>query len=92
MLIVDSKNNVLLQLPELVAGTLRHHADQEKKDTIEDRTSIEQRIEDVSNFGEGKSAKILRPSSYPEDPRAHAPYGDSSEARSVYTMRYRPSG
>ena len=32
---------------------------------------------------EGAVAQINRPSSYPEDPRARAPYGDSSEAGSL---------
>ena len=32
---------------------------------------------------EGAAVQINRPSSYPEDPRARAPYGDSSEAGSL---------
>ena len=67
----------------MVAGTLRRHAEQEKKDAIEHRTITHKRIEDVWNVGEGEGANIVRPSSYPEDPRARAPYGDSSDAGSV---------
>ena len=49
--IVDSKNNVLIQLADMVAGTLRRHAEEEKKDAIEYRTILQKRIEDVWNFG-----------------------------------------
>jgi hypothetical protein len=48
---VDSKNNVLIQLADMVAGTLRRHAEEEKKDAIEYRTILQKRIEDVWNFG-----------------------------------------
>ena len=81
--IVDSKNTVLIQLADMVAGTLRRHVEQEMNDAIEYRTMIHKRIEDVWNFGEGEGANIVRPSSYPEDPRARAPYGDSSDAGSL---------
>jgi len=49
--IVDSKNNVLIQLADMVAGTIRRHAEQQKKDAIQYRALIEKRIEDVWNFG-----------------------------------------
>ncbi len=62
---------------------MRRHAEQAKQDAIQYRTIIEKRIEDVWNVGEGEGAHIVRPSSYPEDPRARAPYGDSSDAGSV---------
>lgn len=49
--IVDSRNNVLIQLADMVAGTLRRHAEQQKKDAVQYRALIEKRIEDVWNFG-----------------------------------------
>lgn len=52
--IVDSNNNVLIQLADRVAGTLRRHAEEEKQDAIEYRTMIHKRIEDVWNVGEGE--------------------------------------
>jgi hypothetical protein len=49
--IVDSKSNVLIQLADMVAGTLRRHAQQDKEDAVLYRRIIEKRIEDVWNFG-----------------------------------------
>lgn len=49
--IVDSKNNVLIQLADMVAGTLRRHAQHDKADAEAYRRIIEKRIEDVWNFG-----------------------------------------
>jgi hypothetical protein len=49
--IVDSKNNVLIQLADMVAGTIRRFAEQEKADAVQYRKIIEKRIEDVWNFG-----------------------------------------
>lgn len=48
--IVDSQNNVLIQLADMVAGTLRRHAEQEKADAIQYRNLIAKRIEDVWEF------------------------------------------
>lgn len=49
--IVDSQNNVLIQLADMVAGTLRRHAEGDKKDAKAYRAIIEKRIENVWNFG-----------------------------------------
>lgn len=49
--IVDSKNNVLIQLADMVAGTLRRFAEGEKTDAMHYRKLIEKRIENVWNFG-----------------------------------------
>lgn len=49
--IVDSKNNVLIQLADMVAGTIRRFAEQGKKDAIQYRKIIEKRVENVWNFG-----------------------------------------
>ena len=49
--IVDSQNNVLIQLADMVAGTVRRYAEQEKPDAPEYRALIKDRIEDVWNFG-----------------------------------------
>ena len=49
--IVDSQNNVLIQLADMVAGTVRRYAEQEKSDAPEYRALIKDRIEDVWNFG-----------------------------------------
>ncbi len=48
--IVDSQNNVLIQLADMVAGTLRRYAEQEKADAIRYRNLIAKRIEDVWEF------------------------------------------
>ena len=48
--IVDSQNNVLIQLADMVAGTLRRYAEQEKADAIQYRNLIAKRIEDVWEF------------------------------------------
>ena len=89
---MDSQNNVLIQLADRVAGPLRRHAEQAKQDAMQYRTMTHKRNEDVWNVGEGEGANIVRPSSYPEDPRARAPDGDSSDAGSVSTIRYRTPG
>jgi len=49
--IVDSEGNVLIQLADMVAGTLRRFAEKEKSDAIKYREIIEKRIENVWNFG-----------------------------------------
>jgi hypothetical protein len=49
--IVDSRNNVLIQLADMVVGTIRRHAEQEKSDADHYRSIIKRRIEDVWNFG-----------------------------------------
>jgi hypothetical protein len=49
--IVDSQNNVLIQLADMVAGTVRRFAEQEKPDASEYRALIAHRIEDIWNFG-----------------------------------------
>lgn len=51
--IVDSRTNVLIQLADMVAGTLRRHAEGEKSDAILYREAIGKRIENVWNFGRG---------------------------------------
>ena len=45
--IVDSKGNVLIQLADIVADTLRRFAEQEKHDAVRYRQTIEKRIEDI---------------------------------------------
>jgi Protein of unknown function (DUF3800) len=49
--IVDSQNNVLIQLADMVAGTVRRFAEQEKPDASEYRALIVHRIENIWNFG-----------------------------------------
>lgn len=49
--IVDSKNNVLIQLADMVAGTLRRCAEHQKQDAVHYRKIIEKRIENVWDFG-----------------------------------------
>jgi hypothetical protein len=49
--IVDSQNNVLIQLADMVAGTIRRFAEQEKPDASEYRALIAHRIENIWNFG-----------------------------------------
>lgn len=51
--IVDSRTNVLIQLADMVAGTLRRHAEGEKTDAALYRKAIRKRIENVWNFGRG---------------------------------------
>lgn len=48
--IVDSKNNVLIQLADMVAGTLRRHAERQKPDAAEYRALIAGNIENVWEF------------------------------------------
>lgn len=47
----DSKRDVLIQLADMVAGTLRKAHDQEGADATEYRAIIEERIEDIWTFG-----------------------------------------
>ncbi len=49
--IVDSKRDVLIQLADMVAGTLRRYAEGQKADRKEYRAMIQKRIENVWNFG-----------------------------------------
>lgn len=49
--IVDSQNNVLIQLADMVAGTVRRFAEREKSDAPEYRALITHRIENIWNFG-----------------------------------------
>ena len=49
--IVDSKSNVLIQLADMVAGTIRSFAEEEKEDASKYRKIIEKRIENVWNLG-----------------------------------------
>ena len=51
--IVDSSRNVLIQLADMVAGTLRRHADGLKDDRELYRKAIAKRLEDVWDFGTG---------------------------------------
>ena len=51
--IVDSRQNVLIQVADMVAGTLRRYAEGEKEDRAAYRTLIANRIEDVWEFGRG---------------------------------------
>ncbi|MBS0181402.1 MAG: DUF3800 domain-containing protein [Nitrospira sp.] len=51
--IVDSSNNVLIQLADMVAGALRRRAEGEKEDAGLYCQFIEKRIEDVWDFGRG---------------------------------------
>lgn len=48
---VDSQNNVLIQLADMVVGTIRRHAEKKKSDATHYRAIIEKRIENVWNFG-----------------------------------------
>jgi hypothetical protein len=52
--IVDSQQNVLIQLADMVAGTIRRHAEGEKSDAALYRAAIKSRIENVWNFGRGQ--------------------------------------
>lgn len=49
--IVDSNRNILIQLADLVAGSLRRHAEGIKTDHAVYRAEIESRLEDVWAFG-----------------------------------------
>jgi hypothetical protein len=51
--IVNSRQNVLIQLADMVAGTLRRYAEGEKDDHRMYRNMIAKRIEDVWDFGRG---------------------------------------
>ena len=51
--IVDSSRNVLIQLADMVAGTLRRHADGLKDDRELYRKAIAKRLENVWDFGTG---------------------------------------
>ena len=53
--IVDSRENVLIQLADMVAGTLRRHAEGEKEDRDLYHAAIVRRLEDVWDFGRGRS-------------------------------------
>jgi len=53
--VVDSKENVLIQLADMVAGTLRRFAEGEKGDAAVYRDLIAKRLEDVWDFGRGTS-------------------------------------
>ena len=53
--IVDSRENVLIQLADMVAGAIRRHAEGEKDDRELYRAAIAIRFEDVWDFGRGYS-------------------------------------
>jgi hypothetical protein len=53
--VVDSEENVLIQLADMVAGTLRRFAEGEKDDAAVYRGLIAKRLEDVWDFGRGMS-------------------------------------
>ncbi len=53
--IVDSEENVLIQLADMVAGTLRRFAEGEKDDAAVYRNLIAKRFENVWDFGRGMS-------------------------------------
>lgn len=48
---VDSKSDVLVQLADMVAGTIRRSSEGQKQDAVVCRKIIERRIEDEWNFG-----------------------------------------
>jgi len=48
---VDSKRDVLIQLADMVAGTLRRDAERLKGDAVEYMAAIRKRCEDVWRFG-----------------------------------------
>jgi len=54
---VDSKQNVLIQLADMVAGALRRCADGEKDDGKTYRAAIEKWLEDVWDFGRGTTGR-----------------------------------
>jgi hypothetical protein len=54
---VDSKQNVLVQLADMVAGALRRYADGEKDDGQAYKAAIQKRLEDVWDFGRGKPGR-----------------------------------
>jgi hypothetical protein len=51
--IVDSRANVLIQLADMIAGTLRRYAEAEKDDRELYRGAIARRLENVWDFGRG---------------------------------------
>lgn len=51
--VVDSRENVLIQLADMIAGTLRRHAEAEKDDAAVYRALIQRRLENVWKFGRG---------------------------------------
>lgn len=53
--IVDSRENVLIQLADMVAGALRRHGEGEKEDRELYMAAIRGRLEDVWDFGRGAS-------------------------------------
>lgn len=52
--IVDSRENVLIQLADMVAGPLRRHAEADKDDGELYRQAIASRLEDVWDFGRSR--------------------------------------
>ena len=48
---VDSKSDVLVQLADMVAGTIRRSSEGQKQDAVIYKKIIERRIEDEWNFG-----------------------------------------
>lgn len=53
--VVDSQENVLIQLADMVAGTLRRFAEKERDDAAVYRELIVKRLENVWDFGRGMS-------------------------------------
>lgn len=52
--VVDSKKHNLIQLADMIAGTLRRFAEREKEDASAYRQAIAKRIEEVWDFGRGR--------------------------------------
>ena len=50
---MDSRENVLIQLADMVAGALRRHAEGDKDDGPLYRNAIARRLEDVWDFARG---------------------------------------
>jgi hypothetical protein len=48
--LVDSKTNVLIQLADMVAGTIRRYKEGEKEDSVKYWSKIESRVEDCWEF------------------------------------------
>jgi hypothetical protein len=48
--IVDSQNNVLIQLADMAAGKIRRYSEREKQDAASYQIIIEKRIEDLWNY------------------------------------------
>src|SRR5881628_801115 len=64
--VVDSKENVLIQLADMVAGTLRRFAEGEKGDAAVYRDLIAKRLEDMWDRPRDElPLERVRPSSYP---------------------------